>query len=198
MDVEECYTSPFELLADPIVSSRRTNDNNDDDANLYKRAYRVDDTGRSMLIDLARSHGSCGTCTGNSESESTPIVREGFRAEIYGTVIALSSDSDDSGGGSDDSRVPVLVQVTDAKRSNNQATICGVTKATTAPAPTKATPAPAPQNDSSDKEIASNQPSNDTGITVLSAIVVLMASALAVMSLYFAIVGSPNATKATA
>jgi hypothetical protein len=186
-----------------------TTDDGDNGAELYTRAFRVDDNGRSMLIELARSHGSCGTCTGSSESDSTPIVKQGFRAEIYGTVVALSSDSGNSGSGSDNSgngsnnsgsgsnnsgsgsdtnRVPVLVQVTDAKRSNDQAIVCGVTKVT---------PGVAPTNVKSDKESEIAQQSNDTGITALSVIVVLMASALAVMSLYFVVVGSPNASKSS-
>ena len=169
VDVEECFTSPFELLADP------TNDG--DDAMLYTRAYRVDNDGRTMLIELARSHGSCGTCSGSSESESTPIVQQGFRAEIYGIVVALSS----TGSGSDNGQIPVQVQITDAKRSSNQATICGVTA-----------PAPAPTTNINGDI---TQRSNNTGITALSIIVVLMASALAIMSLYFGTVGSANERK---
>ena len=180
VDVEECFTSPFELLADPITSNGTTN--SDDGATLFTRAYRVDNDGRSLLIELARSHGSCGTCTGSSESDSTPIVNEGFRAEIVGIVAELSS-------GSGDGLVPVQVEVTDAKRSNNQATICGTTRATRAPAPTDV---------DNDKENGSiNQSSNDTGVTALSVIVVLMAATLAIMSLYFGIVGSPNVSKST-
>lgn len=172
VDVEACFTSPFELLADPVIGNGTASDG--EGTILYTRAYRVDDAGRSMLIELARSHGSCGTCTGSSESESTPIVKEGFRAEIYGTVVALRSDSN--------GLVPVQVQVTDAKRSNNQATVCGLTRVT---------PAPAPTDGNSD----SNKQSNDTGIVVLSVIVVLMAVSLAVLSLYFGIFDRPNAGK---
>jgi hypothetical protein len=179
VDVEACYTSPFELLGDPITSNGTAIANNDDII-LYTRAYRVDDNGRNMLIELARSHGSCGTCSGSSQSESTPIIAQGFRAEISGTVAALSS-------GSDDGYVPVLVEVTDAKRSNNQATVCGMTIVTSAPAPTTA---PSIESDTS-------QQSNNAGITALSAIVVLMASALAIISLYSGVVGSTNARKSS-
>lgn len=145
---------------------------------MYTRAYRVDDNGRSMLIALARSHGSCGTCSGDSESDSTPILRKGFRAEITGTVVALSSDG-----------VPVQVQITDAKRSNDQGTVCGLTRVT---------PAPAPMDVDNEEESESNKQSNDTGVTVLSVIVVVMAASLAVMSLYFGVFGGSNASKSTA
>jgi hypothetical protein len=164
------------LLADPVIGNGTVSDNSD--ATLYTRAYRVDDAGRSMLIELARSHGSCGTCTGSSESDSTPIVKEGFRAEIYGTVVALSSASD--------GLIPVQVQVTDAKRSNNQATVCGMARVT---------PAPAPMDKDIDSNSESNKQSNDAGIVVLSVIVVVMAASLAIMSLYFGTIGSLNASK---
>lgn len=174
--MEECTNSPFELLGDPIISNGTTS--GDSDSTIYTRAYRVDDNGRSMLIALARSHGSCGTCSGDSESDSTPILRKGFRAEITGTVVALSSDG-----------VPVQVQISDAKRSNDQGTVCGLTRVTPAPAPMDV--------DNNEKENESSKQSNDTGVTVLSVIVVVMASSLAVMSLYFGVLGGSNASKST-
>jgi hypothetical protein len=171
VDVEECYSSPFEILGDPITSNTTSNDRGDTE--LHTRAFRVDNSGRTILIEMARSNGDCGTCSGSSVSDSSPLISAGFRAEIRGTVSALSSND---GNG----YVPVQIQITNASRSNNQATICGVTRAIPSQPPTSNRPV---------EDAPKKKQSNNVGITVLSVAVVLIALSLASMSMYFAFAG---------
>jgi hypothetical protein len=183
VDIDECTSSPFEILGDP------SGDGENDDV-LYTRAYRVDDSGRSTLIDLARQHGKpsgCGTCTGSSESENTELLKRGFRAEVYGTVTALASTSDDV-------LVPVQIQLTSASRSNGKATICGAANG-------RLTSAPLPSPTGSDtNESGVESRSRSTGIKVVSAVSVIAVVVLVLLSLYSGLASSipsfsPTATK---
>jgi hypothetical protein len=108
VDVEECYSSSFEILGDPPEESK--------DA-MYSRACRIDDAGRDVLIDLARQHGDpdlCNSCTGTGETVTNLLLHRGFRAEVYGTVSALASED-----------VPVQIQLMSASMSNGKAAVCG-------------------------------------------------------------------------
>lgn len=92
IDFRVCYESPFEILFDP------EEDGGDE---LFARAYRLDDSGRQMAIDLAAKTGlkngnpSCARCTGEGTLQS------GFRATINGTVVNLG-----------DENAPALLRVT--------------------------------------------------------------------------------------
>jgi len=67
VDVGVCEGSPFEILMDPPSGSE-----------VYMRWFRVSDN--TLLTDLARSLGSCSTCTGEGNQA------QGFRAQVIGTV----------------------------------------------------------------------------------------------------------------
>ena len=68
MDVGSCRGGTFELLKDP-----------EDGEKLYCSAYTLDDNGKDMVVDHARSIGSCSTC------DSGGSQKEGYRATIKGT-----------------------------------------------------------------------------------------------------------------
>lgn len=74
VDVPRCYNSGFEILGDPSPPNT-----------LYCRAFKLDATGQTAALTLARSAGStslgCSTCTGTAEASA----RTGFRATITGT-----------------------------------------------------------------------------------------------------------------
>merc|ERR1719197_1972002 len=86
VDVPVCRESPYEILMDP-----------EDGTSLYTRGYRVSDN--MLFIDLARSVGSCTTCTGEGN------LAEGFRAEVTGTVIEARNGD-----------IPPVIDVTGVKR----------------------------------------------------------------------------------
>lgn len=65
IDVNSCVSSPFEILLDPKGNET-----------LYSRGFQLDDTGKEMSINLARS--------GRSTSPS------GFRAAMTATVLNLN------------------------------------------------------------------------------------------------------------
>ena len=65
IDVGSCVSSPFEILLDPKGNET-----------LYTRGFQLDDTGKEMSINLARS--------GRSQSNS------GFRAAMTATVVNLN------------------------------------------------------------------------------------------------------------
>ena len=77
---------------------------------MYTVAYQVDDSGRELLISLARASGlsgsypACSTCT----NEAGDGLLQGFRAKVFGVVT-------DSGS------VPPLLAVTSASVSNGRA-----------------------------------------------------------------------------
>ncbi|CAJ1959554.1 unnamed protein product [Cylindrotheca closterium] len=80
VDTPICYNSEFEVLTDPTTTS-------DADAR-YTRGYRLTETSKQLVIDLARSVGSCATCVKGYDSD----VEFGFRAVLNATVLALSTD----------------------------------------------------------------------------------------------------------
>jgi hypothetical protein len=75
VDVPACYQSGFELLADPAQGSQ-----------IYPRAYALDQNGNNMVLQIARSTGSCSTCSNNPGG----LVR-GFRATITGVSTGQGS-----------------------------------------------------------------------------------------------------------
>jgi hypothetical protein len=100
VDVQVCRESPYELLGDPVYSGQ-----------LYSRAFRVEDSGKSTLISLARSVGaqnpsggssSCQTCT-----NATATLATGFRAQVRGTVTAGANGE-----------IPPIISLTEATHSN--------------------------------------------------------------------------------
>ena len=73
VDVPVCVDSHFEVLLDPNVPG-----------DLYTRGYRISEgPGKDMIVNLARSVGRCSTCSSDGS------LREGFRAAVKGTVVAL-------------------------------------------------------------------------------------------------------------
>jgi len=70
VDVEQCFKSGFEVLADPEISGETD----------YCRAWQLDGNGNDMVIQLAREIGSCSTCN------SSGTLKEGFRATILGNA----------------------------------------------------------------------------------------------------------------
>ena len=69
VDVASCRNSDFELLSLEA-----------DDDGVHCRAYTLDDTGRSLSVDLARSVGTCSSCDGGGGQKA------GFKALFVGTV----------------------------------------------------------------------------------------------------------------
>eukprot|EP00542_Grammatophora_oceanica_P022702 CAMPEP_0194054256 /NCGR_PEP_ID=MMETSP0009_2-20130614/52832_1 /TAXON_ID=210454 /ORGANISM="Grammatophora oceanica, Strain CCMP 410" /LENGTH=203 /DNA_ID=CAMNT_0038702689 /DNA_START=87 /DNA_END=698 /DNA_ORIENTATION=+ len=69
VDVGRCVESPFEILAEPKNADGE-----------YTRVAELDEDGKEKAIMLARSVGSCSTCTGDGDQ------RKGFRATVKGTL----------------------------------------------------------------------------------------------------------------
>ncbi len=89
VDVDQCTSSPFEILSDPLP-----------DETLYARGWRLDDDTKNRIIDLARSVGSCRTC------DNRRGLIQGFRAALNATVLDLGSSS-----------VPPLISATEIQQS---------------------------------------------------------------------------------
>jgi hypothetical protein len=142
VDVPECIASPFEILAEPLVGTEEP---------MYTRAYRVDDEGRDTLLNIARQHGQCSSCSSSMVSERYALVVRGFRAEVNGIVTNISSTEDG---------LPVQIQLLNASRSNDATVICGIEKAQVAPAPSPTA--------------GGSMGSSASGMRVVSALVVLI------------------------
>ena len=76
VDVSLCYTTPFEILTDPV------------DGSDYTRGYRLTEASKQPIIELARSVGSCSTCVKGYDSS---MLGRGFRAVVNATVVELSN-----------------------------------------------------------------------------------------------------------
>jgi len=114
VDVGVCETSPYEVLMDPSPGL------------LYTRWYRVSEN--TLLRDLARSVGTCSTCTGQGNQV------QGFRAEVTGTVTQARNGE-----------VPPVIDVSEAKILSEGESPCGGAILPMTPAPTPApTPDPTP------------------------------------------------------
>lgn len=75
VDVAQCYQSGFEMLQDPPANST---------SGTHCRAFKLDDAGNTMMLQLARSSGAagyCSTCTGGAGS-----ISRGFRAVVHGVM----------------------------------------------------------------------------------------------------------------
>jgi len=103
VDVEDCRTSHYEILQDPAAEGQR-----------YTRAFQMDSAGKQTLLQLARSVGSCGTCTGHGD------LQRGFRAEVRGVVTALAAQVQGDG----ETTTPAALQLTEAVHSNGMTTVC--------------------------------------------------------------------------
>jgi len=80
VDVGSCIRSPFEVLIDPMEGS-----------SMYSRGFRMTETSKAKMIDLAQSVGSCSTCVNGYNSF---MLRKGFRAVMKATIVDLSLTSD--------------------------------------------------------------------------------------------------------
>jgi len=80
VDVGSCIRSPFEVLIDPIEGS-----------SMYSRGFRMTDSSKTKMVELAQSIGSCSTCV---NGYSSGMLRKGFRAVMKATVTDLNLGSD--------------------------------------------------------------------------------------------------------
>eukprot|EP00537_Pseudo-nitzschia_pungens_P006476 CAMPEP_0172358244 /NCGR_PEP_ID=MMETSP1060-20121228/2570_1 /TAXON_ID=37318 /ORGANISM="Pseudo-nitzschia pungens, Strain cf. cingulata" /LENGTH=577 /DNA_ID=CAMNT_0013079357 /DNA_START=154 /DNA_END=1887 /DNA_ORIENTATION=+ len=78
IDVESCISSPFEVLLDPS-----------NPGDPYRRGFRLDVKSQEQAVALARSVGTCTTCT--SDGVASPHAK-GFRAAIKATITDLKED----------------------------------------------------------------------------------------------------------
>jgi hypothetical protein len=124
LDVEECVDSGYNILREP------------QDGGLYSVAYRVDEAGRDLLVELGRSNGkmgdfpACATCTGTQDD----ALLRGFRAEVTGVVTGLGNGTVYD---------PPTLRVATAVPSNGRTDVCSGRQPTTAPAqPSKPSPTP--------------------------------------------------------
>ena len=100
IDIDYCRESSYILLSEPMMEGE-----------LYTQAFLVNDSGRQLLIGLARDVGVCSTCTGSGD------LRKGFRVQVRGTVTSLG-----------DGDVPPTLAVTEAVSSNSLDTVCNGTE----------------------------------------------------------------------
>lgn len=78
VDVPMCYNTHFEVLTDPATTDAK-----------YTRGYRLTETSKQSVLQLARSVGSCSTCVNGYDSSK---LENGFRAVMNATVLELSTD----------------------------------------------------------------------------------------------------------
>ena len=91
VDVGPCLNSQFEILTPPTSQ----------DSNKYERSWRLlDDDSQSILVDLARSIGSCSTCNGGYNSGGQ---RSGFKAVMDATIVNFR-----------DGEIPPIISITQA------------------------------------------------------------------------------------
>lgn len=84
IDDANCINSGFEVLADKqadFVAGSSTSP--------YCRAYKLDDAGRGMMIDLAKSTGVCDDCNEDTTGEHV----NAFRAMVKGTVSTPATET---------------------------------------------------------------------------------------------------------
>ena len=89
VDVSVCYNSGFEVLTPPPAGSM-----------TYTRFARLDSSGVSEVIELARANGACGTCQGGYGNGKQ---NRGWRSTVVGVLDASTTppllDTSVSGGG---------------------------------------------------------------------------------------------------
>mmetsp|Transcript_8859 Transcript_8859/g.21151 ORF Transcript_8859/g.21151 Transcript_8859/m.21151 type:complete len:298 (+) Transcript_8859:69-962(+) len=100
VDVGICLDSAFEVLVESSSSSGSSTP--------YSRGYRLDDSSKTDVINLARSIGSCSTCTNGYDSSK---LNRGFKAVMKVTVLDLNPDDAQS--------APPLVRVDEQKDSSS-------------------------------------------------------------------------------
>lgn len=80
VDVSVCYNSHFEVLTAPTITGSNAK---------YSRGYRLTETSKQVVMEVARSVGSCSTCVNGYDSSK---LADGFRAVMNATVLELSTD----------------------------------------------------------------------------------------------------------
>jgi len=78
IDLPICYNSDYEVLTDPTT-----------EGGLYSRGYRLTPISKQSVVELARSAGSCSTCTNGYDSSK---LEDGFRAVLNATILELATD----------------------------------------------------------------------------------------------------------
>jgi len=127
VDVGVCRDSDFTILAEPAAEGE-----------MYTVAYKVDNSGKETLIQLARDAGDCSTCTGGG------TLKMGFRAEVTGIIT--------------DARSPPTLQVIAALPSNGrEAQACLVPTESPSMAPSKGPVAPETEDPTASPVVAGEQ-----------------------------------------
>jgi len=98
VDVGICVRSAFEVLVDSPPGASTT----------YSRGYRLDDDSKADIISLARSVGSCSTCTNGYDNS---MLGSGFKAVMKVTVLDMNPNESESS--------PPLVRVDERKDSSS-------------------------------------------------------------------------------
>mmetsp|Transcript_54332 Transcript_54332/g.131869 ORF Transcript_54332/g.131869 Transcript_54332/m.131869 type:complete len:270 (+) Transcript_54332:122-931(+) len=83
VDFGPCLNSEFEILTPPLPSTAGS-------IVRYERSWRVTDLdgSKTVLVDLARNIGSCGTCEGGYNNGGQ---RSGFKAVMDATIVGFRS-----------------------------------------------------------------------------------------------------------
>jgi len=97
VDVGVCVRTAFEVLVFSEPGSSTT----------YSRGYRLDDNSKADIMSLARSVGSCSTCTNGYDSSK---LNRGFRAVMKVTVLDMNPNESESS--------PPLVRVDERRDSS--------------------------------------------------------------------------------
>ena len=97
---------------------------------MYTVGYEIDDAGKQVLLNIARSNGICSTCSNPSGG-----LNRGFRAEVRGTITELGTNNG-----------PHKLMLTSAQISNNLSNVCQGSGSTpvAVPAPVMSPSAPTP------------------------------------------------------
>jgi len=93
VDIARCVSSGYEMLMDPPEGSGQ----------MFARALRLDETGNTKVLDLARRTGRSGGCTTCTAELGSQV--DGFRATVRGFLVP-------------DSGVPQTLQVTEVLASS--------------------------------------------------------------------------------
>jgi hypothetical protein len=76
LDIPECNSSSYEILLDPLPGET-----------LYQRGFTLDEPSKALVAELARSIGTCDTCSGEGR------VERGFRVKLEADVLDTGDGS---------------------------------------------------------------------------------------------------------
>lgn len=81
-----CIQSGFELLQDPTTTT--TDSGTNTTTSPYCRAYRLNQAGNDMVVELAKAIGVCTDCNADTTGEWV----KGFRVTVHGTIQQVGSE----------------------------------------------------------------------------------------------------------